>query len=744
MDYRAMTDSPDKVASSDPEAVAPGAAVAPAAAVSEPSTTPAVIERISALWHRIHERKLVQWTLAYVGVSLALLHGIELVGHPFHWPLLVTRIVIGLLITGLPIVVILAWYHGENGHQRFTHGEMTIISILLLLGAGMLWVFAKPEADHESQEHVVVGAAKEAAVPAPDGTKSSVAVPASGKLRLAVMPFENLSPDPANAFFTDGMHEEILSTLANGAASLEVISRTTMMLYRATPKSVADIVKELGVTHVLEGSVRREGQEVRFTVQLIDARTDDHVWSHSYDRHLVKSMTLQAEIAADVASQLAVRLLSSAQTVGDSSTDPEAYDLYLKAKLAVESFNPGSTREQMVSAENLLDRALERDLRFASAYLLRARVHLRIFARGHDMSEERLRLVRKDIESARQLIGTTPMIAAVQGMYAVDVEQDFAKALTLFDSAQSAVLSDPEIIQKRAALLQRMGRMDDALAIYRGEVARDPRSPNTYWDLMMTLWAARRPEEAFRVQRFIKNERYPEQQATEILGARMVFAFCGDLEQWRKARFREPVLPDSVLDSNLELLKYEHQFEAARRLVDAWTEESIRVIGPNGVSLISVGRKPRSEVRGWLNLALGNSSAAAEDGRRVLRFVENEPRTPWNYWLLQLLTAEGSFMAGDRERTVQATDRALSMMPRTRDAVIWRYVAVISSRIYAWAGEEDKAVDLIESLVTSAPGLGPAQVTRDPLYSMALATNARYKALEKKLEAEITANRTLL
>ena len=99
-----------------------------------------------------------------------------------------------------------------------------------------------------------------------------------------MLPFENLSPDPANAFFTDGMHEEILSTIANRASNLEVISRTTMMVYRATPKSVSEIARELGVTHVLEGSVRREGQTVRLTLQLIDARNDAHLWSKNFDR----------------------------------------------------------------------------------------------------------------------------------------------------------------------------------------------------------------------------------------------------------------------------------------------------------------------------------------------------------------------------------------------------------------------------------------------------------------------------
>ena len=147
-------------------------------------------------------------------------------------------------------------------------------------------------------------------------------------LRLAVLPFENLSTDPANAFFTDGMHEEVLSTLAIRAANLEVISRTTMMLYRQTPKAVQAIASELGVTHVLEGSVRREGTSVRLTLQLIDARKDARVWSRSFDRKLGDTIALQSEVAEEVASQLAVTLSGN---IGDlpRSPIPEAYDHYL-------------------------------------------------------------------------------------------------------------------------------------------------------------------------------------------------------------------------------------------------------------------------------------------------------------------------------------------------------------------------------------------------------------------------------
>src|SRR6185436_6884454 len=153
---------------------------------------------------------------------------------------------------------------------------------------------------------------------------SDPAALAAQNYRLSVLPFENLSPDPANAFFADGMHEEILSSLAN-VPNLEVISRTTMMQYRRAPRSVADITKELRVTHVLEGTVRREGTLVRMTLQLIDARNDRHLWSRTFDRKLTDVMTLQSQVAAEIAGQLRRSLLPNAGL--PPSRNPAAYDL---------------------------------------------------------------------------------------------------------------------------------------------------------------------------------------------------------------------------------------------------------------------------------------------------------------------------------------------------------------------------------------------------------------------------------
>ena len=258
----------------------------PALATGADPQTPARTDT----WQRIREHKILQWALGYLGAALALAHGADLLGHAFHWPEITQRLILGVLIVGLPLVLTLAWYHGHKGLKSVGHGELMIAAILVVIGAGLLYVLVRTPSEQEGEQN-----AKALGRTLPDTVKPTGPVnelqPTSTKPRVAILPFENLSPNPNNAFFADGLHEEILTALANGTRSLEVISRTTMMLYRAAPKPVAQISKELGATYVLEGSVRREGNDVRLTLQLIDAKRDDNIWSRNYDRKLLKAVT---------------------------------------------------------------------------------------------------------------------------------------------------------------------------------------------------------------------------------------------------------------------------------------------------------------------------------------------------------------------------------------------------------------------------------------------------------------------
>ncbi|HXZ68619.1 MAG TPA: TIR domain-containing protein, partial [Alphaproteobacteria bacterium] len=291
---------------------------------------------------------------------------------------------------------------------------------------------------------------------------------APAKPRIAILPFENLSPDPNNAFFTDGMHEEILTALANAAPGLDVISRTTMDSYKGKPVTIEQLAKDLGCSHVLEGSVRREGNEVRLTLQLINARDDSHVWAEDYDRKLTSAMALQSEVAKKVAEQLSLKIAPRVQAA--ATNDPLAYDLYLKARLARQNLTGYSDVREWNGAIALLDQAIKLDPNFVQAYLARFDIHFWLFTANYDVSQGRLDLARADLSKAESLAPNDPSVIAAKAAWAF-LELDFSRALSLFEQAQSAGFADPNFLVWKASSFAAVGRFDRDLEAIRHAVA---------------------------------------------------------------------------------------------------------------------------------------------------------------------------------------------------------------------------------------------------------------------------------
>src|SRR6185437_13310793 len=273
----------------------------------------------------------------------------------------------------------------------------------ILLAAGVAWVLV-----HRTG----------AGAPATTANRpvTSIEVTPVHKPRLAVLPFENLSPDPQNAFFADGLHEEILSTIAEEVPGVDVISRTTMMSYRTNPpKPLAVVARELGASHLIEGSVRREGEKIRLTLQLIDAHNDDHLWSKNYDRTLADTLTLESQVAEEVAGQLSVQLLRSEPPGVAPVQDTQTFDLYLKAILALRDFDfaPG----QRENIENLLGQIIAKQPAFARAYAQRARLWTLVFISGTDTSEAFVDKIHRDLDTARRLAPKDPLVLASTGYF---------------------------------------------------------------------------------------------------------------------------------------------------------------------------------------------------------------------------------------------------------------------------------------------------------------------------------------
>ena len=381
--------------SESPEGDGSAAKVAGAAKYAPPATDPSLKGGGPAdFWTRIRDHKVLQWGLAYLGAALAIAHGSELLGHAFQWPEIVGRLLMGTLVVGLPIALALAWYHGHRSLRSISAGEATIISILLLIGAGLLIVFARAPDEHASEKSAPI---PRAAATAQESPAKTIAVAAPQGPSIAVLPFINMSSDTEQEYFSDGLSEELLNQLAH-LPNLRVIGRTSSFAFKGKNEDLRVIGETLGVNHILEGSVRKSGNRVRITAQLIDPANGSHLWSDVYDRKLGDIFAIQEEIARTVASTL--RIAIGAGDLGETSThNLEAYDLFLRASRS----ELGSGTVLIASLDNL-ERAVVLDPQFTAAWVSLVDAYgaaiVNIPARRDEWVEKQQRALNRALELA--------------------------------------------------------------------------------------------------------------------------------------------------------------------------------------------------------------------------------------------------------------------------------------------------------------------------------------------------------
>jgi TolB-like protein/DNA-binding winged helix-turn-helix (wHTH) protein len=580
---------------------------------------------------------------------------------------------------------------------------------------------------------LIIAISRWSSPPAPATASAVRAVPA-GKPRIAILPFENLSPDPANAFFTDGLHEEIGVALAQKVPGLDVISRTTMMVYRRQPKSVAEIARELGATHVIEGSVRRETDQVRLTLQLIDTRTDDPVWAQNYDRTLANALTLQSEVAGNVASQLSLRLLGGDRANRPLTRDPEAFDYYLKGTLARGSLTGIVTPLEVIrTIDESMSAAIARDPSFAAAYAKRAGARMLPFIYNIDTSERQIGLIHSDLETAERLAPEDPYVLGARALSLQMVENDFDRALAYFARAEAAGLVDPPLMVNKGYLLASIGRTEEGIGIYERQLAIDPRNPYIIRGYAVMLSALRRPVEAVRALNLGIQQISDNAATLRVVRALLLFNHAG--KALPRTRASLPLESTASLRGTTHRLLLQKDYADAERLLEAFPEKTGRS------EFLGAGAEPVARLSGWTHMLLANRDYAASDGQIVLDFASRAKETIWNNFFLRLLAADAYVFTGDAARARTAARDALDLAQKTGDKFIWVRTAAEAARAYAWSGAEEEALALLEELSTSVPGLAPAEISRDPLYSVPLASNARYRALSARMEEQMRATK---
>ena len=416
---------------------------------------------------RIRQRKLFQWAVAYLAGAWLFLQVLGLLAQPFAWPDLVLRAATVLVGIGFFAVLVLAWYHGEQGRQKASGVELLMLAgILLIAGVAVAWVSRGGKIDSPA---LVSG-------PVAPGPLATAPAPEQGS--IAVLPFVNMSPDKNQEYFSDGLTEELLNVLAK-IPELRVASRTSSFSFKGSKAPMDSIARALKVGHVLEGSVRKSGDRVRIRAQLIDARKGFHLWSETYDRELKDVFAVQDEISKAVAAQLRLKLAPGEKLAKQETTSPEAHTLLLKGIAA----HRQGRQESFAAAERLFRQAIARDPRYAQAHarlantlMLRAYFRYMPLAAGYAQA-------RAAAEQALALDPKQSEAHTVLGRIADTYDWDFAAAEAHFRRALEANPGDARAHSLRAWLLMRLGKPEEAIREARRSVELDPISMAAYNNL---------------------------------------------------------------------------------------------------------------------------------------------------------------------------------------------------------------------------------------------------------------------
>jgi len=440
-----------------------------------------------SVWARVKHHKVVEWTLAYVAFGYALLHGIQMLRETFDWPFLVPRLTVFGLVLGAPIAVTLAWYHGHRARHRISGQELAILIALLMIAGSVLWWASRNTNDREA-------AANSTASPAP------AAVPFNPPSHsIAVLPFINLSGDQEQEYFSDGLTEELLNSLAE-IDELQVAARTSAFSFKGRDNDIGVIGRKLNVATVLEGSVRRSAHTIRVTAQLINTVTGFHLWSKTYDRDWGDALKLQSEIATAVADALEVTLLGNiaAKIQLGGTSNPAAFDAYLRGLRSAKAYVTTREPSDFETARSAYTEAIRLDPSYALAYAARSTAQI-----TYSSESATLPSVREEIDKAqadaRQAIQLAPKLA--DGHFALGYASeigtlDFTQAGEAYKQALALAPGNAQVLGVTGRFAVWMGHAEADLASVRRAVVLDPLNPRSHYVLGQALYFARRYDEA--------------------------------------------------------------------------------------------------------------------------------------------------------------------------------------------------------------------------------------------------------
>jgi len=638
----------------------------------------------------LKRRKVYRVAVAYAIVAWLLIQATSILFPTFEAPSWVMKVFVTAVILGFPVALILAWAFDltPEGLKRSDEVPQTQA---IAPKAGKKWtaiIVAAAVLATSLLAFQFVRTRKSLTTELPKQTASTALQDKS----VAVLPFENLSSDKENAFFAQGIQDEIITTLSR-ISGLRVISRTSTAHYNSAPENLAEIAQQLHVSHVLEGSVQKAGDQVHINVQLIQAETDAHLWAQSYDRRLNDIFSVEGEVAKSIADSLRTTLSpqEKARVEAKPTDNPDAYVIYLRARDY--QTRPDNLLQDFRSAINLYEQAIGLDPKFALAHARLSASTSNLYHFYEPIEPWKQKAQAEAVESLRLQPNLGEGHLAL-GLYHYYMESDYDAALRELGLAGNALPNDGDVGLYTAAIERRRGHWTEALTAYLRAEAIDPRNSVMLYDASQTFFGLRDWHTAAeRMDRVLAL--FPDSFNVRIQRAYIEFFWKGATAPIKVAVESLPpnLDPDGVVTfARWDVSLMNRDAVAAEKALAACQLDT--VASQTGVPL------PKSYLQACVDLVRGNVAKARaefEAARPAIeKTVANSPQDGVRHGQLGLLYA----FLGRKDDALREGQRAMELKPISHDVIEGAVVEDFYTLICVYVGEKDKAISRIERLLT--------------------------------------------
>jgi TolB-like protein/Tfp pilus assembly protein PilF len=652
----------------------------------------------------LKRRNVYKVAVAYIVAGWALVQGVAQVLPVFAIPNWVIQLLVVLIILGLPIALVLAWafeltpegikrteevdYAASAAHKK--RAWLYVVTVGAFVSVGLFFLGRYSAAP--TQQAVVDTSVKS----------------------IAVLPFENLSDDKQNTYFADGVQDQILTNLGR-VSDLKVISHTTVRQYKSgQPRNLREIGKQLGVTHILEGSVQRAGDRLRIAAQLIDARTDSQIWAETYDRTAADLFAIQSELAESIVTQLQAKLSPEQKAwIEERPTqDLVAFELYLRAKQIVDSYLIAEdVRAAVVSALQSLDQAIKRDPDFVSAYCYIARANDLLYFFDLDPTPDRILLAEAAVKAALRLHPESAEAHFAMADFLFRCHRDYDGALRELAIARPGLPNDTALFILSGYINRRRSNWAQAERDFSTAVALDPRNPNAY-NLLADTYNLQR-------KHFLAAQVYDRVLAagerTPIVFYRRdsaIFNGTGNSTEMRDVLAKNPDMDVGGGQTAFRVLfaLIDRNFAEAERVLAASLREDFQDIDYSFYF-------PKAWFEAMIARAKGDSAgaiAAFSNARKILeKRLAIKPEDARTIAVLAQVDAG----LGRKELAIQEAQHAVDLMPLSKDIYDGALVLEGLAQVYTWTNEPDRAIELLQKLAAIPSYVNYGRLKLHPMWN---------------------------